>query len=78
MQLALNQFLDDRTITELLKKYFTKRKSIDRHMINNDRLRMKLEKRILDSKNVVIDKKKFDPSFIRNYKDTNAAYTHGD
>lgn len=47
-------------------------------MINNDRLRMKLEKRILDSKNIVIDKKKFDPSFIRNYKDTNATYTHGD
>ena len=55
IQLEFDLFVDIKTMIQLMKKALPKRKSIDRYMINKVHLRVKLQKRILNSKNAVID-----------------------
>ena len=51
------------------QKKIPKREYIDRHMIHNVRLRAKLQTYLSESKHNHIVKDKFDPTFIRGYKD---------
>ena len=46
-------------------------------MRNNVRIRVRKKKLELDSANIQIDCKHFDPSFINSYKDTADNYTQG-
>ena len=46
-------------------------------MINNVRIRVRKKKLELDSANIEIDPKHFDPKFITSYKDTAFNYTKG-
>ena len=62
-------------MTELLQRTLPGRKDIDRHMINNVRIRTHKKSLELDSANIQIDSKHFDLSFINLYKDTTGNYT---
>ena len=57
-----------RTMTELLQRTLPGRKDIDRHMINNVRIRARKKKLELDSVNIEIDPKHFDQKIITSYK----------
>ena len=62
---------------DLLQKTLFGRKDVDRHMIKNVRYRARKEKLGLDSKNIQIDPKHFDSTFINSYVDTANNYTQG-
>ena len=76
--MAINPFVNVRTMTNLLKKAPPERKDVDRHMINNVRIRVRRKKLDLDSKSIEIDPKHFDTTFIKLYVDTNDNYTQGE
>ena len=63
-QMASNPFVNVRAMTNLLQKALPERKDVDRHMINNVRIRARREKLDLDSKSIQIDPKHFDTTFI--------------
>ena len=48
---------------------------IDRHMINNVRIRARKKKLELDDSNIEIDPNYFDTSFISTYRDTSDNFT---
>ena len=64
-------------MTNLLQQILPERKDVDRHMINNVRIRVQRKKLDLDSKSIQIDPKYFDTTFIRLYVDTDYNYTQG-
>ena len=66
--MAIDPFINVRAMTELLKRTLPDKKIIDRHMINNVRIRARKKKLELDSVNIEIDPKHFDPKFITSYK----------
>ena len=77
VQMYIEPFVSVRAIIELLSKVLPERKFIDRHMINNDRIRAREKKRELLNANIEIHPKHFDTSFIETYKDTPDNYTEG-
>ena len=66
-----------RAIRELLSKVLPENKFIDRHIINNVRIRARQRKIELLNANIEIHPKDFDTSFIETYKDTSDNYTEG-
>ena len=64
-------------MTNLLQQILPERKDVDRHMINNVRIRVQRKKLDLDSKSIQIDPKYFDTTFIKSYVDTDDSYMQG-
>ena len=77
VQISLEPFVSVRAIRELLSKALPDRKFIDRHIINNVRIRARQRKRELEKSNIEIHPKHFDTSFIETYKDISDDYTEG-
>ena len=77
VQMAKEPFVSVRAMRELLSKVLPGRVFINRHMINNVRIRDRQRKRDLERSNIVIHPKYFDTSFIETYKDTSDNYTEG-
>jgi len=77
LQMAIEPFVSVRAMRGLLSKVLPDRVFIDRHMINNVRIRARHRKRELERSNIVIHPKHFDTSFIETYKDTSDNYTEG-
>ena len=71
----INPFVNVRAIKILLQKAITERKDVDRHMINNVRIRAQKKRVDVDSKGFQIDPKHFDTTFIKSYVDTDDNYT---
>ena len=59
VQMAIEPLVNVRAMTDLLQKALPGREDMDRHMINNIRLRARRKKLELDSKNIQIDPKIF-------------------
>ena len=77
VQMVINPHVSVRSMTTLLQKLLPGRKDVDRHMINNVRIRARRRKLELDSKRIRIDPKHFDSSFIKSYVSTPDNYTEG-
>ena len=77
VQMAIDPFVSVRAMTSLLRKALPDRKNVDRHMINNVRIRARKKKLDLDSRSIPIDTKHFDTSFVKSYIDTDDNYTEG-
>ena len=77
VQMAINPYVSVRSMITLLQKVLPERKDVDRHMINNVRIRARRRKLELDSKSIRIDPKNFDSSFIKSYVSTEDNYTEG-
>ena len=77
VQMAIEPFVSVRAMRELLAKVLPDRVFIDRHIINNVRIRARQRKRELERSNIVIHSKHFYTSFIETYKDTSDNYTEG-
>ena len=77
VQICIKSFVSVRVIRELLSKMMLERKFIDRHMINNVRIRDRQRKRELVNANIESYSKHVDTSFIETYKDTSDNYTEG-
>ena len=77
VQICIKSFVSVRVIRELLSKMMPERKFIDRHMINNVRIRDRQRKRELVNANIESYSKHVDTSFIETYKDTSDNYTEG-
>ena len=77
VQMAIDSRVNIRSMTTLLQKSLSERKDIDRHMINNVRIRACRRKLDLDSKRIRIDPTHFDSSFIKSYVSTADNYTEG-
>ena len=75
MQVAINPYVSVRSMTTLLQKVLPDRKGVDRHMINNFRIRARRRKFELDSKRIRIYPKHLDSSFIKSYVSTADKYT---
>ena len=75
VQMAINPHVSVRSMTALLQKALPGRKDVDRHMIDNVRIRARRRKLELDSKRIRIDPKHFDSSFIKSYVSTADNYT---
>ena len=74
VQMSIESFLV-RAIRELLSKVMPERKFIDRHIINNVRIRVRQRKRKVVNANIVTHPKHLDTSFIEIFKDTSNNYT---
>ena len=57
--MAINPYVSVRSMITLLQKALPERKDVDRHMINNVRIRARRRKLELDSKSISIDPKTF-------------------
>ena len=77
VQMSIESSVSVRAIRELLFKVMPDRKFIDRHIINNVRIRDRQKKIALENSNIEIHPKHFDTSFIETYKDTSDNYTEG-
>ena len=77
VQIAIDLFVNVRAMIELLQKVLPGKKDVNIHIIRNVRLRARREKLELDSKNIQIDPKHFDSTFINSYVDTVDNYTQG-
>ena len=77
VQIANNPYVSVRSMTTLLQKALPERKDVDRHMINNVRIRARRRKLEFDSKSIRIDPKYVDSSFIKSYVSTEDNYTEG-
>ena len=77
VQIAIDPFVNIKTMTELLQKTLPGGKDVNRHVINNVRLRTRRKKSELDSKNIQIDPKHFDSTFLNSFVDTANNYTQG-
>ena len=77
VQMAINPYVSVRSMTILLQKALPERKDVDRHMINNVRIRARRRKLELDSKSIRIDPKYVDSSFIKSYVSSADNYTEG-
>ena len=77
VHMAIDPFVNVRAMTELLPKALPKRKDVDRHMINNVRIRVRRNKLELDSLNIQMNPKYFDPSLIYPCIGTADNYTQG-
>ena len=77
VQMSIEPFVSVRAIRELLSKVLPERKCIDRHMINNVRIRARQRKRELSNANIEIHPKHFDACFIETYEDTSDNHTEG-
>jgi len=77
VQMAITPYVSVRSMTTLLQKALPERKDVDRHMINNVRIRARRRKLELDSKRIRIDPKHFGSSFIKSYVSTVDNYTEG-
>jgi len=75
VQMAMNPYVSVRSMTTLLQKALSEKKDVDRHMINNVRIRARRRKLELDSKRIRIDPKYIDSSFIKSYVSTADNYT---
>ena len=75
VQMSVEPFMSVRAIRESLSNVLPHRKFIDRHMINNVRIRARQIKRELLNVNIEIHHKHFDTSFIETYKDISDNYT---
>ena len=75
VQMAINPYVSVRSMTTLLQKALPKREDVDRHMINNVRIRARRRKLEFDSKSIRIDPIMFDSSFIKFYVSTANNYT---
>ena len=75
VQMAIEYFVTVGAIKELLSRTMPDRKYIDRRMINNVRIRARKKRLELDDKNIEIDPKHFDTSFIVAHKDTSSNNT---
>ena len=74
--MAIKYFVNVRAMKILLQKVLPER-NVDRHIINDVRIRARREKLDLDSKSIQIDPKNFDTTFIKSYVDTDDNYTQG-
>ena len=77
VQIAIDPFINVRTMVELLHKALPNRKIIDRYMMNNIRIRAREKKLELDYANIDIDPKYVDTSYITSYQDTADNYSKG-
>ena len=75
VQMAINPFVNVRVMINLLQKALPERKSVDRHIMNNIRIRAGRKKLDLDCKSIQIDPKHFDTTFIKSYVHTDDKYT---
>ena len=64
-------------MTTLLQKSFSERNDVDRHMIDNVRIRARRRQLELDSKRIRIDPKHVDSTFIKSYVSTADNYAEG-
>ena len=70
IQMAIDPFVNVRVMIELLQKALSSRNIIDRHMINNVRIRTRKKRLELDYANIDIYSKHFDTTYITSYQDT--------
>ena len=77
VQIAIDPFINVRTMVELLHKALPNRKIIDKYMINNIRICTRERKLELDYENIDIDPKYFDTSYITSYQDTADNHSKG-
>ena len=77
IQMAIDPFVNVRVMIELLQKALSSRNIIDRHMINNVRIRTRKKKLELDYANIDIDPNHFDTTYITSYQDTVDNYIKG-
>ena len=77
VRIAIDPFVNDRAMTELLQKTLPDRNNVDMYMLNNVRIRERRKKLALDSVNIQFDPKHFDRTFIDSYIDTAENYTQG-
>ena len=68
--MSIDQELNVRTMIALLKKVLPSRKSIDRHLINNVRLRALKTRNDMENSNITIESCHFDTSFIAEFKES--------
>ena len=76
--MAINPFVNVRSIINLLQKVLPGRKDIDKHMINNVRIHTRRKNLDLDSNSIKIDPKYFEPTVIESYGDADDNYTQGE
>ena len=77
VQMTIDPCVNIRLMIELLHKVLPDRKIIDRHMINNVRIRARKNRLELDYANIDIDPKYFDTTYITSYQDTADNYSKG-
>ena len=65
VEMAIDPVVNIRVMTELLQKALLERKDIDRHIINNSRIRAHRKKLELDYLNIQIDPKHFDKFILK-------------
>ena len=75
--MSIDQELNVRTMIALLKKVLPSRKSIDRHLINNVRLRALKTRNDMENSNISIKPCHFDTSFLAEYRENCDNYCEG-
>ena len=76
-QMSIDKELNVRTMIQLLKNVLPCRKSIDRHMINNVRLRALKTRSEMEISNIPLEPCHFDTSFITEFKESSDNYSEG-
>ena len=76
-QMIIDQEINVKTMIALLKKYLPSKKSIDRHMINNVRLRALKARNDMENSNITIEPCHFDISFLTKYRENYNSYSEG-
>ena len=76
-QMPIDQEINVKTMIALLKKCLPSRKSIDRHMINNIRLRALKARNDMENSNITIEPCHFDISLLTEYRENYNSYSEG-
>ena len=76
-QMSIDKELNVRTMIQLLKNVLPSRKSIDRYMINNVRLRALKTRSEMEISNIPLEPCHFDTSFITEFKESSDNYSEG-
>ena len=76
-QMSVDKEINVRTMIALLNKVLQSRKSNDRRLINNIRLRTLKTRNKMENSNISIEPCYFDTSFIADYKENSDKYSEG-
>ena len=75
--MSIDQVIDIRTMVVLLKNFLPSRKSINRNMINNIRLRTLKTRNEMEYLNITIEPCHFNTPFLTEYRDNSNNYSEG-
>ena len=75
--MSIDQEVNSRTMIILLKKVLPSRKYIDRHLINNVRLRALKTRNDMENSNITIEPCHFDISLLTEYRENYNSYSEG-